>query len=403
MLKKSFVKLLAFALVVATVFCALPLTTFAEAAGTTNSTATVTEYEHGSVKTYEDFLANLKVLERYAVAYAASTKRDAGELVLNFIRTGVERYQDDNWSTLAGEEIVGFTSYVAKQDGLNGTTAMNLKDIVIDDFIVPNGNQVDFGHMFGCMNISYVNKGSADLSGWAGDICDLLRYSVAHIDEINAATDGTIESMTAYILENCFGADASGAFGWDDFWGDMDAYYLVTEYRRREVSFSTLIEERFSADLNDTDRTVYFMNNRFAVADSQDAVRKALYDSYSSDVSIKILESGRGLSSYNALRQACCYAVADYIYSQAKGKLVEGTVNDTGAENGYYSVFSSDYSVLAPGITQEINYAQTVDGKQIVYYVATVDVNRDDVPSFRLEKIIPAALIAIINFNNLLG
>ena len=379
MLKKGSVKLLAFVLVVATVICALPLAALAETADTSKSTATVTEYEHGSVTSFDDFLKNLKVLETYAVAYAAASKRDAGELVLNFIRTGVERYQDDNWSTLAGQEIVGFTSYVAGQDAANGTTAMNLKDIVIKDFITPNGNQVDFGHMFGCMNISYVNKGSADLSGWAGDICDLLRYSVENIDKINANTDGTVESMTAYVLENCFGTDAAGAFGWDDFWGDMDAYYLVTEYKRREVSFSTLIEEYFTADLNDTDRTVYFMNNRFAVADSQEAVRKAIYDAYSSDVSIKILESGRGLSSYNALRQACCYAVADYIYSQAKGKLIEGTVNDTTAENGYYSVFSSDYSVLAPGITQQINYAQTVDGKQIVYYVATVDVNRDDV------------------------
>ena len=154
MLKKGSVKLLAFVLVVATVICALPLAALAETADTSKSTATVTEYEHGSVTNFDDFLKNLKVLETYAVAYAAASKRDAGELVLNFIRTGVERYQDDNWSTLAGQEIVGFTSYVAGQDAANGTTAMNLKDIVIKDFITPNGNQVDFGHMFGCMNIS---------------------------------------------------------------------------------------------------------------------------------------------------------------------------------------------------------------------------------------------------------
>lgn len=332
-----------------------------------------------AVTNYPDFMADLKVLETYAQEYAASVSRDPGELVLNFIRTGVERYQDSNWTTLAGQEIVGFTNYVQAQDTEKGTTVMDLRDIVIDDFVLPNGNQTDFGHMFGCMNISYVAQGSADLSGWAGDICDLLQYSVANLDAINENTDGTIESMAAYIQEYCFGVDASGAFGWDDFYGDMDAYYLISEYKKGTASFSELMEAYFTADLSDTDRTVYFMNNRFGVEDSQEAVRKAIYEAYSSDVGIKVLESGRGLSSYNALREACCYAFADYVYSQAKGKLVAGSGDDETAVNGYYSVFSNEHSILAPGIEQDINYAQTTDGKQIVYYVATVDVTRDDV------------------------
>ena len=334
----------------------------------------MTVFAVGSVTNYEDFLADLKVLEIYAAEYAASVRRDAGELVLNFIRTGVERYQDDNWTTLAGQEITGFTQYVETQDKEKGTTAMDLRDIVTKDFKLPNGNKVDFGHMFGCMNISYVNKGSADLSGWAGDLCDLLRYCVAQ-----GNITGTVEEMTAYIRENCFGVDASEAFGWDDFWGDLDAYYLVTEYQRGGKLFSEIMEAYFTEDLDDTDRTVYFMNNRFGVEDSQAAVRKAIYDAYSSDVGIKILESKRGLSSYNALREACCYAIADYIYENAKGLLMEGSGGGEAAANGYYSVFSDNESILAPGITQNIKYAQTVDGKQIVYYVATVDVTRDDV------------------------
>ena len=330
----------------------------------------------GSVTNYEAFLEDLKVLEVYAVEYGASVRRDAGELVLNFIRTGVERYQDDNWTTLAGQEITGFTQYVQLQDEEKGTSVMDLRDIVTKDFKLPNGNQVDFGHMFGCMNISYVNKGSADLSGWAGDLCDLLRYCVSQ-----GNITGTVDEMAAYIRQNCFGVDASEAFGWDDFWGDLDAYYLVTEYQKfgGNKTFSEIMEAYFTKDLNDTDRTVYFMNNRFGVEDTQAAVRKAIYDAYSSDVGIKILESKRGLSSYNALREACCYAIADYIYENAKGKLIEGSGSGEAAENGYYSVFSKEDSVLAPGITQSINYAQTVDGKQIVYYVATVDVKRDDV------------------------
>ncbi|MBR5286577.1 MAG: phosphodiester glycosidase family protein [Clostridia bacterium] len=341
-----------------------------------------TVYAVGSTTNYADFMTNLKVLEGYADEYASGIYgKDPGELVLNFIRTGVERYQDDNWETLAGEENTGFTSFVERKDKDLGTNAMALRDIVINDFKLPNGNKVDFGHMFGCMNISYVAAGSADLSGWAGDICDLLQYSVEQLNRIEGYKEGDVEKMAAYVLEECFGVDASGAFGWDDFWGDMDAYYLVSEYKKAngEVKFSALMEEYFTDDLNDTDRTVYFMNNRFGVADNKEAVRKAIYESYSTDVGIKILESKRGLSSYNALREACCYAVADYIYENAKGMLIEGNHGSEGPVNGYYTVFSNEHSTLAPGITQDINYAQTADGKQIVYYVATVDVNRDDV------------------------
>ncbi len=397
MMKNFSVKLLSMILAIIMIIGITPMTVIAEVVEAVEALTA-----QDSVTNYADFMTNLKVLEAYAAEYAAEIYgKDAGELVLNFIRTGVERYQDDNWNTLAGYENTGFTSYVEAQDAEKGTTAMNLKNIVISDFKLPNGNKVDFGHMFGCMNISYVAKGSADLSGWAGDICDLLQYSLENIDAINKNTDGSVESMAAYIQEHCFGVDASGAFGWDDFWGDMDAYYLVSEYKKAngKKTFSELMEAYFEADtdkdgvvdeseyvgadgeftLSDVDRTVYFMNNRFAVADSKEAVRKAIYESYSSDVGISILEAKRGLSTYAALREACCYAVADYIYSQAKGKLVEGAPSEDGASNGYYSVFSDEHSVLAPGIEQNIKYAQTVDGKQIVYYVATVDVTRDDV------------------------
>ena len=368
-MKKKNQKRLALLLAVVIMIGMLPMSVF----------ATTTE---SSVTNYADFMKNLKVLEGYADEYAAEIYgKDSGELVLNFIRTGVERYQDDNWNTLAGQENTGFTSYVAAQDAEHSTNAMALKDIVIDEFTLPNGNPADFGHMFGCMNISYVAAGSADLSGWAGDICDLLQYSLANLDKINENTDGSVEEMAAYIQKNCFGVNASGAYGWDDFYGDMDAYYLIAEYKKAggTKKFSELMEAYFDGDLNDIDRTVYFMNNRFAVADSQEAVRKAIYESYSADVGISILEAKRGLSTYSALRQACCYAFADYVYSQAKGQLVEGTVSNDGPKNGYYTVFSTESSILAPGITQDIKYAQTADGKQIVYYVATVDVTRDDV------------------------
>lgn len=273
--------------------------------------------EEPGVSTYAEFMANLPVLEGYAASYAATSGKDAGELVLNFIRTGVERYNDGNWKTLAGEEITGFTEYVKTQDAANGTTAMLLRNIIIDNFKLPNGNQVDFGHMFGTMNISYLSaQASADLGGWAGDVCDLMFYAKY---DANIAP-GTVEEMAEFIRVNCFGVNADDAFGMDDFYGDLDAYYLIKQMESGAV-LSEAMTAYFTEALSDADRSAYFMNNRFSGLETQEDVRTAVYNAYTGNVGISVLESDRGLSEDADLRQAACYAFADYLFSQGGDRL----------------------------------------------------------------------------------
>lgn len=55
-------------------------------------------------------------------------------------------------------------------------------------------------------------------------------------------------------------------------------------------------------------------------------------------------------------------------------------------EKPIYEVFSSKSTMLAPGVTQTVNYSNTIDNKQMVYYVATADVNRDDVTFYANYK-----------------
>ena len=57
---------------------------------------------------------------------------------------------------------------------------------------------------------------------------------------------------------------------------------------------------------------------------------------------------------------------------------------ETGSTSSEYTsethdVFKHTESTLAPGVEQYINYAYAKDGKQMVYYVATADITRDDV------------------------
>ncbi len=345
----------------------------------------------GSVSDYASFMEDLEVLEQYATGYAASNSgKSVQELMINFIRTGVDRYNDGNWKTLAGEEIVGFTSYVEAQDAATGNSVMDLRDIIVDDFKLPNGNQVDFGHMFGTLNIAYVaSQASADLGGWAGDLCDLVYFSKMY----GNVPTGTIEEMADYVLKYCFGVDADDAFGMDDFYGDLDAFYIHTQIKAGASLYET-VENYFTAELDDVARSAYFLNNRFKGfgLETREDVREAIHDTYASNVGLQVLEADRGISDETDLRRACCYAFADYLFNNA-GHLLDTGFGGEGGEtpdeptdpdepamdNDYYSIFSSTASTLAPGITQTINYAQTVDKKQIVYYVATVDVNRDDV------------------------
>ena len=51
-----------------------------------------------------------------------------------------------------------------------------------------------------------------------------------------------------------------------------------------------------------------------------------------------------------------------------------------------HDVFSRTTSTIAPGVTQDIVYAYAKDGKQMVYYVATADINRDDVAVYANYK-----------------
>ena len=354
------------------------------------------------VEDYATFLASLKTLEGYAADYAAvNTKEDPVLLVINYVRTGVERYTEGLWSTMCGEEKTEFVAYVAEQDAANGTEVAALRNLYM--FTLPNGDTVEFEHMFGTMNMSYIttNVNTHDLGGWAGDLCDLMGYANGK------ASGDTIEALTQDVRQNYLGVDEHDAFGMLDIYGDLDAFYFIKQLKAyaakgETVTLSQLMEERFTETMTDKDRAEFFLHKRFSGLLTKESVREACYNAYVNNVSLSVLEADYGLEDVDDLRMACCYAFADYLYDLA-GDTLTGEVEETTAPteestpdetteateggeteetdptNPYYSVFSTTNSTLAPGVEQTIKYAFTADDKQIVYYVATADINRSDV------------------------
>ena len=353
------------------------------------------------------FLANLRVLEGYADEYAAeNTEKNAVELVLNYIRTGVPKYAEATWSLVAGPEDTGFTAFVAQKDEANGTTASALRNL--EDITVPNGQTLEFKHMFGTMNITWYQRNStyatvqADMGGWAGDVCDLMEYTNGKVDLSD------LEAAATTIRTTYLGVDDPGAhsFGTMDLYGDLDAYHLMNEMKKDPTQrLSDLMQAWFTADLTDAARADYFMTNRTGGTKTHDGVRAKLLQAYTENSMVSTLESSRSLGgdAYADLRTACIYAFADYLTELAGDESAAGTDDPQPTEspdptptptptptpqpttdpnlpsNEFYSVFSKTTSTLAPGVEQSIYYATTtVDQQQMVFYTATVDISRDD-------------------------
>ena len=362
------------------------------------------------VSDYASFLSCFKVLEGYAQTYAEENAgEDANALIINYIRTGVERYTSGTWEMVCGKENTAFTAYVSEQDAANGTSASALKRI--QNFTLPNGNPADLGHVFGAMDVANYAKvqgmtdavvlARADMGSWAGDITDLM-YCAENVDIADkvdtAETD--VDTLAANLRARYLGVDygtlnhVDHSFTDTDLYGDMDAFYLTTEMNCSGMALSTIIENYFTAGLSDAARASYFLTNRLGGVVTKAGIRSRVLSTYTGNTLIGALESSYSLtdlSNYETLRKACCYAFADYLFDLAGDPDGTDPVDpdpdpdpepNPEPENAYYTVFSSDTTTVAPGVTQTVNYALTTDDKQIVYYIATADISRSDVQIF---------------------
>ncbi len=342
------------------------------------------------VDSYEKFLYNLMLLEEVASQYVSENPgKNPIALIIKYIRTGVERYNSGSWGIMAGYEDTDFANYVRRLEDMYNAevTDGNYLEVTgmknIKNFDLPNGDRADLGHVFGAMDITYHNKGSqnhADVSGWAGDLVDLLE--VADIVGVTGDQDAMIKYIAENLLGNRISDPDAPSMSQEDIDGDLDAFYIMqTLYAAEEDYASGALTEIFmnyyTEDLTDEQRAEFFLKNRLQTTGTRAQIRNAVYTEYTGNKLIATLEGTREFKTTDLsnMRRAVCYAFADYICKLA-GDYVEKN------DNPYYEVFSSSMSVLAPGITQESYQATSADGKQMIYYVATADITRDDVHVF---------------------
>ncbi len=345
------------------------------------------------VLNWETFKEGLQALEYYAGVYAKNNPgKDPLKLMINYLRTGVDRYTDDSWETMAGAPETSFIKDVLAYDDIYGTHAYALREMDGLEIVMPNGEKMEFDHLFGAMNVSSKNNygvNNTDFGSWVGDLCDLMLFVwegetfKGGYSEDNYAS---IDDLMTLINATYFGKDASsaytGSFSIADINADLDVFYFVDKIKNGETSLFAIFEELYTADLTEKTRAAYFLNNRFSGSITNEEVRASIYNTYKDNFLVQILEADRKISGYPLLREACAYAFADYLFELADGLLVEPEEdddNDQEEETKTYEVFNSSSSTLAPGVTQTVNYAVNSKGEQIVFFTAKADINRDDV------------------------
>jgi len=358
------------------------------------------------ITNYDDFIYNLYVLESLAEEYVKENPaKDPIALVIKYIRTGVDRYNSGSWGIMAGYEDTEFAAYVRKAEAeINSNIAENggtIDDYInvsgmksIEEFTLPNGDEVDFGHMFGTMDISWHNKGSmdhADVGGWAGDLVDLMTasdraYNASGDSTIHLSVPEDIEDMVAQIEEYIFLkiTTSDDKFALTDYYGDIDGYYVIealyADEQYQAGDMADIISGWCTEELDDEARAAFYLQKRLGNPGTREQVRNAVYNAYSGNKVINTLENTRDflntdVSYISQLRKAVCYAFADYVC-----RLAGDWVDDH--DNPYFTDFYSETSNLAPGVTQVIRHATSADDKQMVYYLATADLSNPNVQVF---------------------
>jgi len=270
---------------------------------------------------FNDSLNELNLLEFYANQFKNLTQnsRSLDSYILSYIRSA--KYNSKEWTIICGSTPTDLIDFINQIDLKYNTTIGNLRKY--NEITLPNGNKLDFIHMFAVMdginnnNKDFKNSGS-QLVGWGGDLAQLFQ------DIHNKS--GSLDDLILYARKIL---GISGQFGEGDLIADLDAinilkmryeksniqlgdlyknYILNGDYKKR---ISTFIEKSFSLNQNS----------------SKDEFRKTIFNEYTNNYYIKVWECKNNLrksalryipsevkSEYKDHQKAACYAFADYLY-----------------------------------------------------------------------------------------
>ena len=275
---------------------------------------------------FDKAMNDLEDLESYIKEYIKEksyTGSSLTHLIVCFIRLGA--YSSSEWQIAGGEIPNDLVEYISSKDEENETSAK--KTQTYREILTPNGDKIDFVHMFAVMNgIENGNSYSgnfAHLVGWGGDTEQLL------LDIMKQ--NGNLESLMELAKNNYF--RIKGGFDENDLISDLDGPIILSN-KNDNIYFADLMRNYYTN--NDNNRVNKFIQLTFpnlVNKINKEAFRNELYNKYTNDLYIRVLECKKGIRSsgwlgcylagntkeqYILHQKAAVYVVSDYLFENYK-------------------------------------------------------------------------------------
>ena len=272
---------------------------------------------------FNKVMEDLENLEAYIKEYInekSYTGSSLTHLIVCYIRLGA--YSSSEWSIAGGQIPDDLASYISSKDKEEGTSAQKTQTYRV--ITTPNGDKIDFVHMFAVMNgIENGNSFSsnyAHLVGWGGDTEQLLE------DIMNI--EGDLESIMNQAKNNYF--RIKGGFDEADLISDLDGPILL-DSKDDNNNFADIMKDYYSNKENNKNRVNKFVELTFPNLLNKidrETFRNEIYKIYNNDMLISILECKKGIRNgflgcllagdikeqYIQHQKAAVYVVSDYLF-----------------------------------------------------------------------------------------
>ena len=269
---------------------------------------------------YDETLDRLSRLQALATDYAADHDEDPILLTLAYTRTG--DYNTQMWQLTAGARDTEFESYVAQQDSdLVALQGMNTVTL-------PNGENIDFGHLLASMNLVY--NGIPITGSWGGDCMELAK---AYYGQASDAA-GYAQAMRA-----TFNIDDDGStsrFGDQDLRADLDSV-VVGSQLTKESNIADALRSYYDG-LTEYDRCYQFISLSFGTVDTSSAnFADTVYNAVVQDAGMQLLFYMNGMwttegwtidESYAPAVRGATDLLAEYLSGAVNGEKVKSETNN---------------------------------------------------------------------------
>lgn len=266
-----------------------------------------------------DRLARLQALAREFSASQSDTP-DPIELTLAYTRVG--SYNTTIWQLTAGTRDPEFEAYVNSSD----PDVAALQDVTT--VALPNGENVDFGHLLASLNLVY--NGLPITGSWGGDCQELAQQYYGQASD----AAGYAEAMRA-----TFNIDDDGTLsklGDQDLHADLDSVVIGSQITKDTDLAEAL--RSYYANLTDYDRASRFISLSFGTVDTADAsFGDAVYNALLEDSGMQLLLYMNGMWSSDGWKIKDDYApavrgatdlLAEYLANTVNHEKIKSETND---------------------------------------------------------------------------